>query len=683
MLQLILSLTVVFLATAYILLVLIRHWQTSSLGTLVGLAACVTLELSDLQALLHPDHFMFWKHTALVAEIWLPVGWLWFGVTYAGQWHRGEVSAWAKLLLCVALVFPLLVLFYSAPQQLQLFYSPDFAEEKILFLLPAGYLLYAVLMCLLVIALFYLERTYVALARPDRWRAKFEIIGVGLVLAVLVVYYSQALLYRSLDMNLIPVRSACLLLALVFMAYSRLYRGEVLRIEVSRTVAYRSVVFFAVGLYLIALGLFGAGMRYLNFSANRTVLVALGLFFGLLLVLALLSEKIRRRIRVFLHKNFYQKKYAYRSEWLNFTTRLASARNREELENGILSFFAETFALRGAGLFLRDQQSGNFHCSAQHEMELNALCLTGELPEENHLRERGWITDLSTCLDTLQGDWEKLHDKGCVFLIPLCFQQRVEGFIVLGARVYAGERLTYEDFDLMKTLAHQAVGVLLSRKLYADLVAANEMAAIGRVSTFVIHDLKNLVSSLALVVDNARDYIEDAEFRADMFETLDSTVEKMNSLITRLQHVKRQPKLNFVTTDLLGLVQATAHMSGHLGLEVAGDSVLAAVDVAELQKVLLNLIHNAAEASLEGQRIGIEVGENKGAFIRVTDSGAGMSAEFIHTRLFKPFETTKEKGMGIGLYQCRQIIEGHGGHIDVQSELGGGTTFTLWLPFES
>jgi signal transduction histidine kinase len=124
-------------------------------------------------------------------------------------------------------------------------------------------------------------------------------------------------------------------------------------------------------------------------------------------------------------------------------------------------------------------------------------------------------------------------------------------------------------------------------------------------------------------------------------------------------------------------------MSGHLGLEVAGDSVLAAVDVAELQKVLLNLIHNAAEASLEGQRIGIEVGENKGAFIRVTDSGAGMSAEFIHTRLFKPFETTKEKGMGIGLYQCRQIIEGHGGHIDVQSKLGGGTTFTLWLPFES
>lgn len=679
MLQLILSLTVVFLATAYILLILTRHWQTSSLGILIGLVAWIAMELGDLQALLHPDQFMLWKHTSLVAETCLPVGWLWFGVTYAGQWQRGEVNAWARLLLCGALVFPLTALFVSAPQ---LFYSPDFAEEKILFLLPAGYWLYAALMSALVIALFYLERTYVALARPDRWRAKFEIIGVGLVLAVLVVYYSQALLYRSLDMNLIPVRSGCMILALVFMAYSHIYRGEVLRIEVSRTVAYRSVVFFAVGLYLIALGLFGAGMRYLNFSANRTLLVALGLFSGLILVLALLSEKVRRRIRVFLHKNFYQKKYDYRNEWLNFTTRLASARNRDELENGILTFFAETFALRGAGLFLREQQSGNFRCSAQLEMELNALCLAGELPEENHSKERGWVTDLNACRDTLQGDWVKLPAKGCVFLIPLCFQQRVEGFIVLGARVYAGERLTYEDFDLMKTLAHQAVGVLLSRKLYTDLVAANEMAAIGRISTFVIHDLKNLVSSLALVVDNARDYIDDAEFRADMFETLDSTVAKMNALITRLQHVKRQPKLDFVATDLLELVQTAAHMSGHLGLEVTGEPVPVAVDVAELQKVLLNLTHNAAEASVEGQRICIEVGQSNGAFIRVIDSGVGMSAEFIRTRLFKPFETTKQKGMGIGLYQCRQIIEGHGGHIEVQSEPGLGTTFTLWLPLE-
>lgn len=680
MFQLILSLSVVFLATAYVLLVLIRHWRTSSLGILIGLVACVILELCDLQALLRPDEFIFWKHVGLVAETCLPVGWLWFGVTYAGQWQRGEVNAWAKLLLGVALAFPLTLMFLT---EQQLFYSPDFAEEKVLFLLPVGYWLYAALMSALVIALFYLERTYVALARPDRWRAKFEIIGVGLVLTVLVVYYSQALLYRSLDMNLVPVRSVSLILALAFMAYSRLYRGEVLRIEVSRTVAYRSVVFFALGLYLIVLGLFGTGMRYLNFSANRTLLIALGLFFGLILVLALLSEKMRRRIRVLLHKNFYQKKYDYRNEWLNFTTRLASARNREELESGILTFFVETFALRGAGLFLSEQQSGTFCCSAQHEMELGALCLSGELPEQANISESDWVIDLNACHATLQGDWIKLHEKGCVFLIPLCFQQRVEGFIVSGARVYTGERLTYEDFDLMKTLAHQAVEVLLSRKLYADLVAANEMAAIGRISTFVIHDLKNLVSSLALVVDNARDYIDDTEFRADMFETLDSTVEKMNALIARLQHVKRQPKLNFAATDLLELVQTTAHMSGHLGLEVTGNPVQVAVDVVELQKVLLNLIHNAAEASREGQSICIEAGENKGAFIRVVDSGTGMSGEFIRTRLFKPFETTKEKGMGIGLYQCRQIIEGHGGHIDVQSELGLGTTFTLWLPLES
>jgi signal transduction histidine kinase len=67
-------------------------------------------------------------------------------------------------------------------------------------------------------------------------------------------------------------------------------------------------------------------------------------------------------------------------------------------------------------------------------------------------------------------------------------------------------------------------------------------------------------------------------------------------------------------------------------------------------------------------------------FVSVCDTGAGMSAEFIRTRLFRPFMTTKEKGIGLGLYTCREIVAAHGGRLDVQSEVGAGTCFRVVLP---
>jgi signal transduction histidine kinase len=104
-------------------------------------------------------------------------------------------------------------------------------------------------------------------------------------------------------------------------------------------------------------------------------------------------------------------------------------------------------------------------------------------------------------------------------------------------------------------------------------------------------------------------------------------------------------------------------------------------DAAELCKVVVNLLHNAREATA-GLPPRVEVGCAGQAFLRVIDQGCGMSEEFIRTRLFRPFETTKKKGMGIGLYQCRQVIEGHGGRIEVRSTPGEGSVFTVWLPTE-
>ncbi|MDY0263352.1 XrtA/PEP-CTERM system histidine kinase PrsK [Syntrophotalea acetylenica] len=677
MLQLVLTYSAVATVLVYlVLIVLRRHLQVSALGLVVAFLAAVVIEVCDTQILLNPQLLLRWKQVCLVAEACLPVGLLLFCLTYARRLKFNRTSIIAWLLFAGACCLPVAAIALSASA---LMYSPDFETEKILFLRPAGYWFYVALMTTLVVALCYLERTYVALERSDRWRVKFEVVGAGLIIAVLVIYYSQALLYRSLDMNLVPVRTGSLIVGVLLMGYSRRYRGVLVALQVSRHVAYRSIVILAVGFYLIVLGLFGTGMQYLDLSQNRSLMLGAAVVTGLLLVVLLLSETVRRRIQVTLHKNFYQKKYDYRSEWLQFTSRLAQAKNRTELEAAILTFYAETFSVRGAALFLREREDGAFGCCAQYEMELHGLKLAGQFPQE-HPHDCSWVTNLTAQHEELDGAWQALHKHGCSFLIPLCFDSGIEGFIALGQRVYAGEDLTYEDFDLMKILAHQAIGVLLSRKLYTDLIAAKEMAAIGKISTFVIHDLKNQVSSLGLVVDNARDYIDDHEFRSDMFETLDNTVANMNSLIIRLQNIKRQPQLQLRETDLFVRAQRAVQQAANPVITLAGESVQVCADDTELEQVLLNLLHNAREASAANQPISVTVGHDAQAYVRVQDHGCGMSADFIRTRLFIPFESTKKKGTGIGLYQCRQVVESHGGRIEVESTPEQGTTFTLWLP---
>jgi signal transduction histidine kinase len=99
--------------------------------------------------------------------------------------------------------------------------------------------------------------------------------------------------------------------------------------------------------------------------------------------------------------------------------------------------------------------------------------------------------------------------------------------------------------------------------------------------------------------------------------------------------------------------------------------------------VLINLILNANEAIQNGGgiRIASKV-EGRLLFLSISDDGCGMAKEFIERRLFRPFQTTKKQGMGIGLFHSKKIIEAHHGRIEVESEEGKGSTFKLFLPME-
>ncbi|MEA3545571.1 MAG: XrtA/PEP-CTERM system histidine kinase PrsK, partial [Thermodesulfobacteriota bacterium] len=445
---------------------------------------------------------------------------------------------------------------------------------------------------------------------------------------------------------------------------------------------HRSFVLLIVGGYLILLGVVGEGLRYLNIASAKPILYVLLLVSSLGLAVVFLSEKLRRRLKVILHKNFYQGKYDYREQWQKFANRVASGATLVEIQTSIIDLFCDPLACKGGAFYLYDFESNSYVYTVSFNFRRDWRPFSETDPLIVALRQKDWIVNLKESHPELRGSLvESFGDVGAFLIVPLFFDDELAGFIVLGEQINSDEELTYEDYDLLRMLARQSIATVQGLRLSEQLSTARELAAIGKVSTFVLHDLKNQVSGLSLMLDNARDYIDDPEFQQDMLETVGNTVTNMKGLIARLKNIKEKPELVIASVALGKIIQDAVETVGS-EIEMNGKSVLVAVDEEEIYKVVLNLLVNAEEATVAGVPVRINYGQrNDSVFIEVSDSGCGMSADFIESKLFKPFETTKKHGFGIGLYQCRQIVESHGGVIGVESQEGKGTTFTVLLPF--
>lgn len=224
------------------------------------------------------------------------------------------------------------------------------------------------------------------------------------------------------------------------------------------------------------------------------------------------------------------------------------------------------------------------------------------------------------------------------------------------------------------------------REMIARESEQKQFESFTRLSAVLTHDLKNSIFSLSLLVQNMERKFDREGFREDAMRTLSNSVNDLQGLVARLSDPLSQSTLR-QASDLSAIVERVLRRIGeHAGARYEISSALlpclsANVDAKAVERVIENLMINALEAMPEGGRLSVATRvENEAAIITVTDTGKGMSEEFIHERLFRPFATTKKKGIGLGLYSCRDIIEQHGGRIEVNSQLYVGTEFRVVLP---
>jgi len=204
----------------------------------------------------------------------------------------------------------------------------------------------------------------------------------------------------------------------------------------------------------------------------------------------------------------------------------------------------------------------------------------------------------------------------------------------------------------------------------------------------VVHDLKNLVAQLSLVVANARRHMHSPGFIEDAIETVDNASQKMNRLLAQLRKGRLgdgQARTVEVVGVLEGVVQARAVDRPVPRLEANGGELRVLADPDRLAAVIEHLVQNAQEATPDDGAVIVRASpRGDRAVIEVVDTGCGMDARFISERLFRPFDTTKgNAGMGVGVYESREFVVAAGGDMDVKSAPGEGTLFRVRLPLDN
>jgi len=247
--------------------------------------------------------------------------------------------------------------------------------------------------------------------------------------------------------------------------------------------------------------------------------------------------------------------------------------------------------------------------------------------------------------------------------------------------------VNWEVNDLLKTAGRQAASFLAQMQATEALLEVRKFDAFNRMSAFVVHDLKNVVTQLSLMMKNAKRLQDNPEFRQDMLMTVENALDRMRQLMLQLRD-GATPAGTAFGVELQAIAQRMAAVAAERGRTLELDVVTAVVTrghAERLERIVGHMVQNAFDATPAHGRVWLKLDRLSGqALIEVGDTGQGMTQEFIRDRLFKPFQTTKHSGMGIGAYESFQYVQELGGKITVDSQVDVGTIISLLLPlFES
>lgn len=621
----------------------------------------------------------------------LPAAWLGFSLTYSrGDYRASLARGWVLLAIAALLPVGLALGFHD-----QLVEVAADGEELLLRPGQIAKVLNLILLVANVWVLMNLEQTFRSAVGTMRWRIKFVFLGLVMIFASRLYVQSQDALYSTFDVTWTGIESSGLLIGCVFLtiAYARTGLAEI-DVYPSRAAMRSSVTVLLVGSYLFIVGILARLVTHFGGVESLQVQIFLVLLALAILAVLLLSDRLRQRIHEFLERHFKKSQHDSVRIWTSLSQRLANVTDRDGLCKESVRLVSETFKVLSVTIWLRKENTGHLTAGALTAPHMHEPAGRDITPASSNaiaagLRVRTSPFNLEGIGEQWASELRRLNpstfptggDRWCV---PLRAREQSLGALVLADRVN-GASYTAEELHLLQCMADQMSSVLLNLRLAEELARSRELEAFQTMSAFFVHDLKNAASSLNLMLKNLPIHFNDPAFREDALRAVGNTARRIDEMIARLSALRQQPRFQPVATGLNQLVKEVLdRLGGMPRVEVITElqplpQILA--DCDQIQSVITNLVLNARDAlGPEGRIVVRTEHSSPNVVLTVTDNGCGMSATFLQESLFRPFQSTKKNGLGIGMYQSRMIVEAHGGSIWAESEPGKGSTFWVSLP---
>lgn len=521
----------------------------------------------------------------------------------------------------------------------------------------------------------------------QRWGVWPLAIALGSLFVFELYLYADAVLLGRIDSVAWSVHATVMAFATPLLGVAASRNKQWSRpLAVSHGAAFHSTVLLASAAYLLVVAALGYLVRLFGGAWGPALQVVL--FVAALMVMGVLLTlgTFRAKLRVLIGKNFFKRRYDYREEWLRFTRLLAARDDSADIYVRCIQALSNLVEGTAGTVWIKRQegfrQVARWNAPDEAAVEPDG----GDLAV--FMQRTGWIVDLEEHRQH-PDRYQSLHLPGWLvaapgarLVVPLIADDTLGGFVVLmSPRVEID--VDWEVIDLLKVAGSEVAALLRQIEATQALAEAEKFAAVNRRSAFMVHDLKNLVAQLSLMLKSAERHGDNPEFRRDMMETVQHVVDRMSLMLSQAR-LGTRPLQNPRAVDVAAIARRVCQLkqAQRPGLSCEVHGAAHAVGHADrLEHVLAHLVQNAIDATVLDGIIRVSVvGTGADVTVEVEDNGTGMSTDFVQQRLFKPFETTKDSGMGIGVYESQHYVAGLGGSMHIESAEGLGTCVRIVLP---
>lgn len=538
--------------------------------------------------------------------------------------------------------------------------------------------------------LMLVHNLYVGASQQARLALRWPAFALAAIWLFDLNFFTIAYLVNAYPDGLGAVRALVGLAVAVPLLLGASQASDQLRFSPSRAVTFQTISLLLIAAYMFAMIAIAQWLAYSGGDWARLIQLAFVAMASLLAITVLPSQRLRGWLRVTLAKHLFQHRYDYRAEWLRFTRTIGEGEaSGASLDERIIRALAD-ITDSPAGLLLTQGEQGELVLAARWQWptaDVPAVALGDH--QIRFFEHDGFIVDLDELRagriqrgeDHHVPSWLRDDPRSWV-LVPLLHFERLVGMVVL-ARPPLARRLDWEDLDLLRVAGQQLASYLAEHAGQAALAEATRFDDFNRRIAFVMHDIKNLASQLSLLARNAEQHAGNPEFQSDMLVTLRNSADKLNTLLARLSRYGAGPvdAVQPIRADQLAARVVEQFRGQHEVVLVEAAACEVAAQAEPLEQALVHLVQNAIDASATDSPVFVRVGaEHLHGFIEVTDSGLGMSPEFVRTRLFKPFVSSKQGGFGIGAYEAQALVRAMRGRLEVESREGLGSRFIIRLP---